>query len=117
MKLMTMTPDIAQLRISRELAEAETSLNDALLKQAQLMATMVAARQGSGGSVSLGQDALMRLVKSQQTLLSAGGDLARVHNRLLEIGQSMDLVHAMDDCPEGAPTTPRGIVENLRNAA
>lgn len=114
---MSMTPNIAQIRISRELAEAEVSLNDALLKQAQLMATMVAARQASGGSVSLGQDALLRLVKSQQTLLSAGGDLARVHQRLLEIGKDMDLIHAADDCPEGAPTRPSGTVEPLRNAA
>ena len=41
----------------------------------------------------------MRLAKSQQTLLSAGGDLARVHGRLLAIGKDLNVISMEDDCP------------------
>jgi hypothetical protein len=96
---MAMTKTIAQLRITRELSEAETALNTALLKQSQLFATMLSARAEVGVSPNLGHDALLRLAKAQQTLLTASSDLARVHGRLLEIGQNMDLIQMGDDCP------------------
>lgn len=97
---MTMTTTVAQLRITRELADAEASLNEALLKQSQLFATMIAARQATGVSSALGQDVLLRLTKAQQTMLSAGGDLARVHGRMIEIGRDMNLITAQDECPK-----------------
>lgn len=97
---MMMTKNIARMRIERDLAEAEASINQALLKQSQLFTTMIVARQETGTAHALGQDALLRLAKSQQTLLSAGGDLARVHDRLLQIGQSMNVVRMDEDCPE-----------------
>lgn len=96
---MAMTKSIAQLRITRELSEAEIALNVALLKQSQLFSTLLAARTETGVSPILGQDALLRLAKSQQTLLSAGSDLARVHGRMLEIGKDMELIRMEDDCP------------------
>jgi hypothetical protein len=97
---MTMNKTVAQVRISRELAEAEASLNVALLKQSQLFATMIAARQETGVSPALGQDLLLRLTKAQQTMLNAGGDLARVHGGLLSIGRDMNLVTMEDNCPD-----------------
>ena len=83
---MTMTINVAQMRIEREVREAEEALNEALLCQSQLFTSMLAARRDIAAPVMTGQDALMRLSKSQQSLLSAGGDLARVHGRLAEIG-------------------------------
>ena len=112
---MTMTTTVAQLRITRELAEAEASLNDALLKQSQLFATMIAARQATGVSPALGQDVLLRLTKAQQTMLSAGGDLARVHGRMLEIGRDMNLVKMADECP--SEIKPTGSLEDSLRAA
>lgn len=101
---MTMTKHVAQVRIARELADAEASLNEALLKQSQLFTTLLTARRDAGVNHIQGQDALLRLAKTQQSLLSAGGDLARVHGRMLEIGRDMDVVMS-DDCPETpAPT-------------
>ncbi|MEO6716479.1 MAG: hypothetical protein ABIM50_04425 [Novosphingobium sp.] len=94
---MTMTTIVAQTRIAREITDAETALNDALLKQAQLFTTMVAARRDTEVEQFTGQDALMRLAKSQQSLLTAGGDLARVHGRLLEVNCEMGGL--ADDCP------------------
>lgn len=101
---MTMSKTVAQMRIARELQDAELSINEALLKQAQLFSTMVAARQETGVSPALGQDALLRLTKYQQSLLSAGGELARVHGRLLEIGKDLDVVRMDEDCPGTTPT-------------
>ena len=100
---MSMTVHIAQARISRELIEAEQALDDALIRGSQLFTSMVSARRDLGMASSFGQDALLRLAKSQQSLLSAGGDLARVHGRMIEINQDVtgDLV---SDCPPGAPT-------------
>lgn len=96
---MAMTKSIAQMRITRELSEAEIALNTALIKQSQLFSTLLAARTETGVSPILGQDALLRLAKSQQTLLAAGSDLARVHGRMLQIGQDMDLVPRGEECP------------------
>lgn len=106
---MTMTKSVAQIRIARELAEAEATLNEALLKQSNLLSTMLIARRETGVGATLGHDALMRLVKSQQTLLTAGGDLARVHWRLLEIGKDLDVVRMEEDCPE--LPKPTGLAE------
>lgn len=102
---MTMTKSVAQMRIARELADAEASLNDALLKQSQLFSTMLIARQETGVGAALGQDALLRLTRSQQTLLNAGGELARVHGRLLAIGRDLDVVRMDDDCPGNSTQT------------
>ena len=94
---MRMTVPVAQMRIARDLREAEAALDEALLKQASLLATMVLARRETGSEPFLGQEALMRLARSQQTLLSAGGDLARVHGKLREVQREKG---AGEECPE-----------------
>jgi hypothetical protein len=94
---MRMTVPVAQMRITRDLRAAEAALDEALLKQASLLATMVLARRETGSEPFLGQEALMRLARSQQTLLSAGGDLARVHGKLLEVQREKG---AGEECPE-----------------
>ena len=81
----TMTTNVAQQRISRDLRNAELALDEALLRQSQLLSTMVHARRETGVSPYMGQDALMRLVRSQAAMLNAGGELARVHGRLNDI--------------------------------
>lgn len=95
---MTMTIAVAQARIARELTDAETALNDALLKQSQLFSSMIAARRDVGAGHFTGQEILMRLNKAQQELLSSGGGLARVHNGLLGIGR--EVAGTSDDCPD-----------------
>lgn len=80
-----MNPNVAQRRITRDLHEAEAALDTALLTQSRLLSTMVSARRETGSAPFLGQEALMRLVKSQQAMVDAGGELARVHGRLSTI--------------------------------
>jgi hypothetical protein len=98
---MSMTVPVAQLRIARDIREAEDALNEALLRSSSLFATMVTARQATGSGAFVGHEALLRLSRSQQSLLEAHGDLARVHGSLLDVQREMG---AGDECPEGEPT-------------
>lgn len=100
----TTTPEmpisVAQLRIARDLHQAEAALDEALVRQAQLLQTMVGARRETGVGPFVGQEALMRLVKSQQAMLDAGGELARVHGRLSSI--AAETCGGNDKCPPAA---------------
>jgi hypothetical protein len=95
---MTMSTAVAQARLSRELSDAETALNDALIKQSQLFTSMLTARRDVEVGQFTGHETLMRLNKSQQDLLASGGNLARVHGGLLEIGR--EYAGTADDCPD-----------------
>lgn len=96
---MPMSKPVAEMRVARELLDAEAAINEALIKQSSLFTTMVIARRDTGASPSLGHDALLRLAKSQQALLTAGGDMARVHERMLSIGREVG-IGIWDDCPD-----------------
>lgn len=102
---MSMTVPVAQLRIARDISEAEKALDEALIRQSSLFTTMVSARRETGGDPFAGHEALLRLAKSQQALLEAGGNLARVHGSLLEVQKE---VCGADECP---PDEPRGALD------
>lgn len=95
---MPLPQKISHIRITRQIADAETALNEALIKQSMLFTTLVSARGDAEVGQFTGQDALMRLTKSQQSLLTAGNDLARVHGRLREIAQETG--QAVEGCPD-----------------
>lgn len=95
---MGMTHDVAQMRIVRELRAAEEALDIALLRQSSLLATMLEARRETQSGPFVGQEALLRLTRSHQTLVNAGNDLARVHQNLLKV---QDDVLGEEDCPPG----------------
>jgi hypothetical protein len=97
---MPMTVPVAQLRIARDIRQAEEALNEALLRQSSLLTTMVSARQETGSGAFIGHEALLRLVKSQQSLLDAGGNLARVHGSLLDVQRE---VCGAEECPPDEP--------------
>ena len=99
-KTPEMPLSVAQLRIARDLHQAEAALDEALMRQAQLLQTMVGARRGTGVGPFVGQEALMRLVRSQQAMLDAGGELARVHGRLSSI--AVETGGGNDACPPAA---------------
>lgn len=96
----TMTTTVAQLRITRDLHDAEAALDEALIRQANLLATMVSARRETGVAPFMGQEAIMRLLKSQQATVDAGGELARVHGRLRQI--AVETGGGNDACPNTA---------------
>jgi hypothetical protein len=97
---MTMTVPVAQMRIARDINEAERALDEALIRQSSLFTSMVSARRETGSDPFLGHEALLRLAKSQQALLEAGGNLARVHGSLLEVQKE---VCGADACPPDEP--------------
>jgi len=84
---MTMTLPAAKLRIARNLHQAEAALDGALLKQDGLLATLITARSETGRVSSLGHAELMRLVKSQQTLLSSSSGPAGTGGGLNDAGE------------------------------
>ena len=97
---MSMNVPVAQLRIARDIRQAEEALNEALLKHSSLFTTMVSARQETGRGAFIGHEALLRLSKSQQALLDAGGNLARVHGSLLDVQRE---VCGAEECPPDLP--------------
>lgn len=104
---MSMNWTVAELRIRRELRDAEAALNEALLRQCALFSTLVTARRDLGGPSLLGQDILIRLLRSQQSLLGAGNDLARVHTGLLAINANENEVSADENAQSSRTATQR----------
>lgn len=99
----SMTPVVATMRVTRDLHEAEAALDEALIRQATLLSTMVTARRAAGLEPFKGQDALTRLLRSQQAMVDAGGELARVHGRLRTI--AVETMGGNDECPKIATLT------------
>lgn len=93
---MTMTVPVASMRLARDIRDAEVALDEALLRQANLMSSMVSARRETGVDPFTGHEALLRLARSQQSLLESSGDLARVHGQLLGVQKELC---GVDDCP------------------
>ena len=108
---MTMPVEIARLRIAREICEAEQALDEALLRQASLMAALVETRRDTEVEPFVGQASLVCLSKSQQALVAAGNDLARVHANLLKVQEA---VTGVERCP---PNEPRGLAASHIEAA
>ena len=54
---MTMNTQVAQMRITRDLHDAEGALDEALIRQARLFVTMVSARRESGAARRQGREA------------------------------------------------------------
>ena len=104
---MSMSVPVAQMRIARDICEAEKALDEALIKQSSLFTTMVSARLETGSAPFTGHEALLRLAKAQQSLLEAGGNLARVHGSLLDVQKE---VCGADECP---PDEPTGQLESI----
>ncbi|MGB7408713.1 MAG: hypothetical protein WA908_09410 [Pontixanthobacter sp.] len=108
---MSMSVSVARMRIAREIQDAEAKLDEALIGQASLLTTIINARRETGGEPFEGHATLLRLHKSQQALLSAGGDLARVHAGLKEIQIEKGI---FDECP---PNEPMNTILDKRNEA
>ncbi len=102
---MSMSLDVATLRLTRAVPEAETDLDQAMLSVSKLMTSMIEARQGTDVPKATGQASLIRLARAQNNMISASSDVLRIHSDLLKLG---NVYGAMDihDCPpsQGALT-------------
>ena len=82
-----MTPAVAALRIARELKSVETRFDQLLSDHAGLTALMAQARIDADEPFGNGQIALARMSKSLDALLTARGDVGRVHAELERIAE------------------------------
>lgn len=105
---MSLDTGLARLRIARDLREAEAALDEALLTQSSLLSSLINMRRATESEPFLGHHSLLRVVKSQQTLLSAGGELARVHGAMKEIQKEKC---GIDECP---PNKPMGVLDEQK---
>lgn len=105
---MTMTIAAAAARISRQLPEAELSLDAALLASTRLMESMLLARGADGLQAFTGQTALLRLARAQRTLIESQNDMIRVHHALVDVGRETKAIgDDKGNCPtHGEATAP-----------
>jgi len=96
---MTITIAAATARIQRTLPDAEISIDGALLASTRLMESILLARGAEGVPVYSAQTALMRLAKSQRSLIEAEADMIRVHADLLKTGREVGSADQPGDCP------------------
>lgn len=100
---MTMTIAAAAARISRQLPEAELSLDAALLASTRLMESMLIARGAPGLQAFTGQPALLRLARAQRTLIESQNDMIRVHRALVDVGRETKAIgDDVGNCPKHA---------------
>ena len=79
---MTMTLPAATARLGRELDDAHTKIDDALVSVAVLFASATQARADLDVDPSIGHRALLRMHKSAGNLLTLRADMIRAHSAL-----------------------------------
>jgi hypothetical protein len=72
--------------IQCELRRTEGALDDALLRAAGLMETLVRARQNPDVAPHAGQRAIMSLTRAMQRQVEAANNIFRVHDQMVEVG-------------------------------
>ena len=97
---MAITIPAAQTRIVREIKEVENALDEVMLRNAGLFTTLIVTRRETQAAPFTGHQALLYLNKTQQTLLSAGSELARVHGSLQKVQEE---IVGYVPCPENEP--------------
>lgn len=97
---MTMTLPIAITRLGREIADAHSRIDDALVATAALLHSSAIARADiTDADPALGQAAMLRMHKSIGGLLTVRADMLRVHESLLS---DLQVVAGPDE-----PTCPK----------
>lgn len=96
---MTMTPQIASLRIARDLAVSELEIDRAVESSATLLATMVRARIETGATPETGQVAMMKIVRALSALTDARKDVIQTHSELRKIGETRADIVLPGECP------------------
>jgi hypothetical protein len=102
---MSMTTQVAAARIQREMQALETALLSAQAAAAQLKATCATARVNQAAPLMLGYEPLRRLTQLEEGLLKLGGETARVHAGLLDVGR--EVMMPDEECPD--VLTPIGL--------
>ena len=86
---MSLTLPVAAARLRREVAAADAAFDAALLASAAIQHTIVASRRELDVPAHCGQQALIRLQRSQAQLIAAQNDLLRTHDELTRVAVTM----------------------------
>ena len=97
METKTMTPQIAALRIGRDLTASEDGIDSVLGRTGALLSTMTIARLETGSPAAMGHRAIARVAAAQSKLVEARQDLIRAHEDLRRIAESAD---TPTECPD-----------------
>jgi hypothetical protein len=96
---MTMTHQVAYIRITRDLQTAEQMIDEMALALTRLSVTLLEARLETGAKAAVGHSAMMRLTKAQTSATALKGDVLRVHGELLEIAREQMGGDVHEECP------------------
>lgn len=108
---MAMNSQVAATRIQRELDTSELEIDRALASSAALLASMAQARIDTDAPMATGHTAIMRLVRSLNSLSDARTDIIRVHADLLKVGQERaDFSLDPNGCPKNAKVANEAIL-------
>lgn len=92
-----MTPQIAALRIGRDLNASEDGIDQLIANTGSLLSTMTTARVATGSPAATGHRAIARVAAAQAKLVEARMDFIRAHEDLRRIAETADTPL---DCPE-----------------
>jgi hypothetical protein len=95
--------------ISNAIPQAETAIDEAMVSVAHLMASLVQARIDNNVPAATGQASLMRLAKTQMSLIGVSGDVLRVHNEMLDIGKVYSLADIHPKCGASAERSLKSV--------
>lgn len=95
--------DPTTARLQKDVPDAETRIDDALIAVSSLTASIVTARRDTAGITGArGHATIRRLVKAQMSLVEVSGDILRVHGDLVEIGRETAGYDLHQECPKAA---------------
>lgn len=104
-----MNKNIVGLRVTRNLLDVETKLDELLAQSSELMAEVTRAGRVLGQSTIGSQRAISRLASLQRHLVDGRSDIARAHGDMAKIAADQDSM------PTGCPTS--GCAEPVRDVA
>jgi hypothetical protein len=99
---MSMSPQVATMRLARDLTSSELEIDRALESSATLLATMARARVETGAPGDTGQIAIMKLVRALSSICDARKDIIQTHAELRKIGQERGDIMFPGECPKAS---------------
>lgn len=88
-------------RLERDVPQAETSVDDAIIAVASLMTSVVTARRRTGVPPKTAQGSILRLAKAQVSLAAVSSEILRVHGELADLGRET-AGYDLRECPASA---------------
>jgi len=79
---MTFKPEIAVLRLQREVPEAERKIDEAIVATTSILQTIMSARSVVDVPAASVQHTVARIVKAQNALIEASREVLRAHGDL-----------------------------------